>query len=422
MGRPKVLNMHWWENNFLKAKNGKLYLGKEEASRMAEKYGTPLFIYSQNQILTNLYTLRNAFKKHTSLKVNVYYAMKANPHSDILKVLNDEEVWIDAVSPGEINKALKAGFSEEKIFFTGTSVSSNDLTEIFQMKNLIINIDAAEQLDLMIEIRDKLFKHKKFNVAVRWNPGIGRGFDSKAVTAGEKSYDGIPIKFGIEEQKVIAIFSKALHYGFIPKGLHQHLGSGWTRQDFQAVKKAVDKMISMASAIQKHGFNLEFLDFGGGFAPRYSQQQDDFPVEDYAQYICQEIKKSGLRIKAIAVEPGKFLVGNAGILLVRVEYLKKSYNNTFACVNAGTFNTVPRPAIYSEARHHIINCSLLDSGRTEEVTVAGNLCEAGDIFGKEIKMPLPKRGDILAVLNAGAYCSSMASNFNLRDIPKEILL
>jgi len=414
--------MHWWENNFLKAKKGKLYLGKEEASRMAKKYGTPLFIYSKNQILTNLHSLRKAFEKYTSLKVRVYYAMKANPHFGILKALNDEGVWIDAVSPGEINKALKAGFSEEKIFFTGTSVSSDDLQEVFQKKNLIINIDAAEQLELMIEIRDNLFKHKKFKVAVRWNPGIGRGFDSKAITAGEKSYDGIPIKFGIEEQKVIPTFSKALRYGFAPVGLHQHLGSGWTRQDFEAVKKAVDKMISMASKIQNKGFDLEFLDFGGGFTLRYSQQQDDFPVEDYAQYICQEIKKSRLKIKAIAVEPGKFLVGNAGILLVRVEYLKKSYNNTFACVNAGTFNTVPRPAIYSEARHHIINCSNVDSGKMEEVTVAGNLCESGDLFGKEIKMPHPKRGDILVVLNAGAYCRSMASNFNLRDIPKEILL
>ncbi len=414
--------MHWWENNFLKTKKGKLYLGKEDASRMAAKYGTPLFIYSQDQIRTNLHTLHRAFEKYTSLEVRVYYAMKANPHMDILKALNEEGVWIDAVSPGEINRANKSGFSEEKIFFTGTSVSSEDLREIFQMKNLIINIDAEEQLELMKEIRDKLFSHKKYKVAVRWNPGIGRGFDSKAITAGEKSYDGIPIKFGIEEQKVVGTFSKALQYGFIPQGLHQHLGSGWTRQDFEAVKNAVDKMISMASKLQKKGFELEFLDFGGGFAPRYSQQQEDFPVEDYAQYICQEIQKSGLKIKAIAVEPGKFLVGNAGILLVRVEYLKKSYTNTFVCVNAGTFNTVPRPAIYSEARHHIINCSHVDSDRMEEVTVAGNLCEAGDIFGKDIKMPLPKRGDLLAVLNAGAYCSSMASNFNLRAIPKEVLL
>ena len=109
-------------------------------------------------------------------------------------------------------------------------------------------------------------------------------------------------------------------------------------------------------------------------------------------------------------------------MLVKVEYLKKSYNNTFACVNAGTFNTVPRLAIYSEAYHHIVNCSNVYYGKKERITVAGNLCETGDVFGKEIEMPVPKRSDILAVLNAGAYCKSMASNFNLREIPKEIII
>ena len=136
----------------------------------------------------------------------------------------------------------------------------------------------------------------------------------------------------------------------------------------------------------------------------------------------RKIKKSGLKIKAIAVEPGKYLVGDAGVLLVKVQYLKKSYGNLFACVNAGTFNTVPRLSIYAEACHHIVNCSRLDDEKKERITIAGNLCETGDVFGKEIEMPKPERGDILAVLGAGAYCRSMASNFNLREIPKEIII
>jgi len=122
------------------------------------------------------------------------------------------------------------------------------------------------------------------------------------------------------------------------------------------------------------------------------------------------------------MELGKYLVGDAGVVLVKVEYLKRSYDNLFACVNAGTFNTVPRPAIYSGAYHHIVNCSNVNYGKKELITVAGNLCETGDVFGKEIEMPVPKRGDILAVLCAGAYCKSMASNFNLREIPKEIII
>lgn len=414
--------MYWWENDFLKVKDGKLYLGENEATKVAQEYRTPLFVYSKKQILSNFSTLLKAFTDKTSLVIRLYYAMKANSHQEILKILKDAGALIDAVSPGEVRDALRAGFPGKKIFFTGTSVSMEDLQQVFNHDDLIVNIDAEEQLELMKEIRERLFKHKKIKVSIRWNPGIGRGFDSKAVTAGEKSYDGIPIKFGIEENKVIPAFVKAAHYGFIPVGLHQHLGSGWIKQDFKAVKKAVDKMTQKASEIEKEGFNLEFLDFGGGFGPKYSEDQKIFPIKDYAKYICQKIRHSGLKIKAIAVEPGKYLVGDAGVLLVKVEYLKKSYNNAFACVNAGTFNTVPRPAIYSEAYHHIINCSNVNHNKKELITVAGNLCETGDVFGKEIRMPLPKQGDILAVLNAGAYCRSMASNFNLREIPKEILI
>ncbi len=414
--------MYWWKNSFLNVKRGKVYLGDEEAIKIVQEYGTPLYVYGKKQILLNFRRLLDVFSEKTQLEVRLYYAMKANSHQEILKTLEEADAFIDAVSPGEVDKALQAGFSGQKIIFTGTSVSSGDLQRVFIHDHLTVNIDAVEQLELMQEVKEKWFKDQSIRVSVRWNPGIGRGFSSKAVTAGERAYDGTPVKFGIEEKKVISVFQKAREYGFAPVGLHQHLGSGWTIQDFDAVQTAVDKMIQMATEIQNQGFNLEFLDFGGGFGPKYSEHQEPFPVQDYARYICEKVKNSDLKIKAIAVEPGKYLVGDAGVLLVKVEYIKKSYNNLFACVNAGTFNTVPRPAIYEEAYHHIINCSRLGKEKKEKITVAGNLCETGDIFCREIIMPIPKRGDILAVLNAGAYCRSMASNFNLREIPKEIIV
>jgi diaminopimelate decarboxylase len=412
----------WWGNDFLSVKGRKLYLGDKEATRVANTHGTPLFVYSKNQILSNFKTLLKAFDGKTSLEVKLYYAMKANSHQDILKVLKEAGAFIDAVSPGEVAEALRAGFSADRIFFTGTSISTEDLKLAFSQDDLIVNIDAEEQLELMKEVRERWFKHKKIKVAVRWNPGIGRGFNSKVVTAGEKTYDGMPIKFGVEEKKVIQTFAKATQHGFIPVGLHHHLGSGWTKQDIGAVKEAVERMVQKASEVQRRGFSLEFIDFGGGFGPQYSSEQEKFPIKEYVEYICQEINKSDLEIKTIAMEPGKYLVGDAGVLLVKVEYLKKSYKNLFACVNAGTFNTVPRPAIYSGAYHHIVNCSNVNYGKKERITVAGNLCETGDVFGKEIEMPVPKRSDILAVLCTGAYCKSMASNFNLREIPKEIII
>lgn len=412
----------WWENNFLNVKDQKLYLGEKDATEIAEEFGTPIFLYSRNQILSNYEALLRAFSSRTTLEIRICYAMKANPNQEILNILREQEIWIDAVSPGEVKEALRAGFPSNKIIYTGTSVSAKDLHQIMNLEGLIINIDAEEQLELMKEIEEKSFPHKSFKVSLRWNPGIGRGFNPRVITAGRKSRDGTPVKFGIEERRVIPAFQKSVQHGYIPVGLHQHLGSGWTEDEFDAVRSAVSKMIKKAVELENKGFSLEFLDFGGGFGPQYSENEKPFPVEKYADYICQKIENSRLKIKAIAVEPGKYLVGNAGVLLVEVEYVKKSYNNLFACVNAGTFNTLPRPAIYVEAHHHIVNCSNVISEKMEKITVAGNLCETGDVFGKEIFLPLPEKGDILAILNAGAYCRSMASTYNLREIPREIII
>ncbi len=412
----------WWENDFLEVKGNKLFIDQRDASDIAEEYGTPLFLYSKHQIRSNLHRLQNIFKKAVPVETRVYYAMKANYHTELLEMLKEEDVWIDAVSPGEALHALRVGFSGEKILFTGTSVSDRDIQTLFNLDGVVVNIDAEEQLEIMRARSERHHKNKRIEVFVRWNPGIGRGFSPKAVTAGKTTLDGTPIKFGIEEKQTIRIFQKAAEYGFKPVGLHQHLGSGWTKDDLDAVKSAVDKMIQKAVELGQKGFALDVLNFGGGFGPRYSEDQEPFPIKEYAEYIGKKLKQSGLTPKAIAIEPGKFLVGNAGVLLLRVEYIKESYGNLFACVNGGTFNTVPRPAIYTQAQHHIVNCARVEAKRLEKMTVPGNLCETGDVFRKEIWMPTPEKGDILALLCAGAYCRSMASNFNLREIPKEIVV
>lgn len=413
--------MTWWENAFLKIKDNRLSLGERDATEIAKEYGTPIFVYSREQIRGNLQNLKEAFSCHTTLQLRVCYAVKANPNSQILTLLRDEGAWVDAVSPGEVEAAFHAGFPAEKILFTGTSLSDEDLKRVFSLEGITINIDALEQLEIMKKVR-KSSGNKKIRVSVRWNPGIGKGFNPKVVTAGKKAPDGTPVKFGVEEKKVNEAVKKAKEYGFEVVGLHQHLGSGWVKEDFDSVVAAVDKMIDKAKKLEKKGISLEFLDFGGGFGPRYTKNQRPFPLQKYIQHICQRIRDAGLKIKALAIEPGKYLVADAGVLLLRVEYVKESYGNTFVCVNCGTYNSVPRPAIYSQACHEIVNCRAVEGKKRRRLTVAGNLCETGDVFGKEILMPLPKRGDILAVLNAGAYCRSMASNFNLREIPPEIIL
>lgn len=415
-------SMKWWENNFLTVRDNKLFLGGREASDVARKYGTPLYVYGKNQIVSNFRRLQMILKEATPLETRICYAMKANPNPGILTFLRNEGAWIDAVSPGEIQAALDAGFAPQNILFTGTSLSTRDLRSAFSRTGLTINIDAPEQLESMVDIKRRSFRNKAIRISVRWNPGLGIGFSPRAITAGERSSDGTPIKFGVEEKKVIATYKKAAQSGFSPMGLHQHLGSGWVKEDYETVKTAVDKLVGMAANLERRGFRLEFLDFGGGFGPKYHKNQGVFPVREYIQYLCRKIHESRLRIKAVALEPGKYLTGDAGVLLLQVEYIKRSYGHLFACVDGGTYNTVPRPAIYNQAYHEIINCSRVDGKSGREITIAGNLCETGDVFGRERLIPPLKKGDILAVLCAGAYCRSMASNFNLREIPQEIII
>jgi diaminopimelate decarboxylase len=412
----------WWENEFVRARKRRLYLGGRPAEQIAERYGTPLLVYGRPQVVSNYKSLLRTFSQTSRLPLRVCYAMKANPHREILRLLQKHGAWIDAVSPREVEEALRAGFSPRRILFTGTSLSSSDLRRVFRIDGVTVNIDALEQLELMQELKKKEFQHKAIRVSVRWNPGIGRGFNPRAITAGARSTDGTPIKFGVEKSKVLTTLEKASSSGFLPVGLHQHLGSGWVDEDYEVVSTAVDRMIAMAGRAEREGFPLEFLDFGGGFGPRYEEHQRVFPLRRYAAHITRRVTEAGLGIKAIAVEPGKYLVADAGVLLLNVEYLKESYGQLFACVNSGTYNSLPRPAIYPQARHHIVHCGQVYGGKMKPVTVAGNLCETGDVFGKEILMPVPRRGDILAVLGAGAYGRSMASNFNLRDIPREVFV
>jgi diaminopimelate decarboxylase len=353
--------MAWWENHFLRIKEGKLFIGDKQAARIADEHGTPLFVYSKKQVLSKLHGLLRLFPLNSPVQTWICYAMKANAHPQLLKILKREGIWIDAVSPDEVEMARALGFPGKKIIFTGTSVSTKDLARVFKQDGVTVTIDACEQLDLMKEVKEKDFRHKTIKVAVRWNPGIGRGFSPKTITAGTKSPDGTPVKFGIEESKVIPTLAKASTHGFVPVGLHQHLGSGWVAEDYGVVKLAVMKMIRKVQEAQKFGVNLEFLDFGGGFGPRYSKDQNAFPLERYLKFITKKTVQSGLETKAIALEPGKYLVGDAGILLLSVVYTKESYGNLFACVDRGTFTSLPRPALYAQARHPIINCSRVDS-------------------------------------------------------------
>ena len=411
--------MSWWENSAVRLAAGRVLVAGRPAEAWARKMGTPLFVYSRARLIENYRRLRNLFDETVHEDVRIGYAMKANPYPPLLEALRREGAWIDAVSPGEVDRARRAGFPGGQILFTGTSGSEVDFRRVLARPEVVLTIDAVEQIAVMRAALGPGRRRATPRVSVRWNPGIGSGFNPKVITAGARSSDGTPIKFGVEEGRVLDAYEAAASAGFLPVGLHQHLGSGWREDDYMSVAQAVDRMIDMAGQIRRAGFPLEFLDFGGGFGPRYAKDQKLFPVGRYARLLGRSLRRAGLGLRSIVVEPGKYLAADAGVLLLRVNYVKRSYGNLFACVDGGTFNTLSRPAVYG-AVHEVINATR-PSGRRAPVTVAGHLCETGDVFAKDAFMTVPEAGDLLAVLCAGAYGRSMASEFNLRPIAREIM-
>ena len=403
----------WWEKEgHLEVKDNKLFIGGLSAKTLAEKYGTPLYVYSKKRILENFNELKNAFSGNEQA-VRIHYAMKANSNLEVLRTLKDAGAYIDAVSPLEAETAIKAGFPKERIMFTGTSVSNDDLIHLLEL-GVFLNIDSVSQIRRLQKLTDK-----KLDISVRWNPGegAGAGHHSHTITAGKY------VKFGIPEHKLEDAVLEAKKAGFNIVGLHQHIGSGWLKEDVPTFLSSVDKTINTAKKIEAAtGKKLSFIDFGGGPGIPYTETQKLFPIDEYAKGISEKIKSSGMDV-VVAIEPGRFIVGDAGILLVEANTVEEK-NILVVGVNAG-FNTLARPAMYG-AYQEIVVCDNVDSTCKKEYMVAGILCETGDVFteNKKILRSLPQihEGDILAILDTGAYGFSMASTYNSRPLSAEVMI
>jgi len=406
----------WWEvPKHLEVKKDQLFIDGVSATSIAKKYGTPLYVYNGSRIREVYNKFYNALKNNTKKEIRLHYAMKTNSNKKILKLMKKEGSWIDAVSPEEAQLALDIGFLKEKILFTGTAVSNDDLKKLVKM-GVRINIDSISELKRLAKISTKV------EISFRMDPGIaGAGVHWKTMTAGKKSH-GMPIKFSIPENEILDAVKMAKDLGFKIVGLHEHIGSGWRNdEEVNEFLQTVDIVLEKAKQIEKMGIKLEFINFGGGPGIRYQENHKEFPLEKYAKGVTNKVNKSGIDVKAIAFEPGRYIVGDSGLLLVEVVDVKERYGDIIAGVNSG-FGHLVRPAMYS-AYHEIINCNKAGKKSEAKVMIAGNLCETGDVFTPEPRaMPKPEEGDILAIHNAGAYGFSMASHYNLRALPKEIMI
>ncbi len=402
----------WWEKeNHLTETNGKLCIAGKPVNDLAQKHGTPLFIYNLKRIENNYQKLIKAFKKTAFKNFHVHYAMKANRHKEILHLLKKLGSGIDATSPNEVAYALKNNFSASKIVFTGTSLSNDDLN-ILAEKKLLINFDSLSSL--------KRFRGEEGQpVGLRVNSGIGLGKNKMIRTGGEES-GGLPVKFGISKENLRKALEIIKQKKYKLQTIHHHVGSNWLGQNDNYFQ-ALENLFEISREIEKKlDYPIETIDLGGGYGVPFTKEEKEFDPDSFFAEISKRILNSGLNFKSAIVEPGNYLVRDAGILVVEVNTVEKKNDNLFAGVNAGlnVFNT---SALYGY-HHEIIPCFVPSAPTVQHITIAGNICETGDLFGIKRRMPLIREGDFLAIHNVGAYAAVMGNNYNFRVKAKEITI
>ncbi|MDL2246235.1 diaminopimelate decarboxylase [Methanobrevibacter sp. OttesenSCG-928-K11] len=387
-----------------------LDIGGVDAVEIAKKYGTPTYVIDENRIRDNYNRFYNAFTKYYS-DFKVFYACKANTNIAVLKILEEEGCCVDAVSPGEVYISKKLGFSGDRILFTGNNIKDDELKEVADT-GALLNIDSVSALKRLAKIVDP----DGMKISFRVNPMVGAGHHDHCITGGVMS------KFGIMDSEAVEVYSLAKDLGFNPVGMHSHIGSGIL--DPEPFKLAISSTMDIAGKVhQEADIEFEFLDFGGGIGVPYTPTENTVDIDKFAKenvaLFKDKLKEYKMNNPTMYLEPGRYLVADAAALLVSVNSVKQSYRK-FIGVDAG-FNTLLRPAMY-DSYHHIVVANKMNEENTEEVDIAGNVCESGDLFARDRPMPKIDEGDTLAILNAGAYSFTMASNYNTRPLPKEVLV
>ena len=404
----------WRIEKPLENRNGVLFLDDFNTVELAQKYGTPLYVYSKPRIIKNYEKLSGVFLKRYS-KFRLHYAVKANSNLEILKIMRRIGAGADCASPAEIFLALKAGFKPKDVLYSGNYNSDEEL-EYACEKQVKINLDDPSFLDRIMELHEEKNVPLPPTICFRLDPGTGKGKFDGLITSGANA------KFGIGEGKIVKAYKKAKDYGFKRFGIHMMTGS--CILDEKYFEQVTDKLFETARKIsEKVRINFEFIDIGGGFGISYEPKDRALNMDRLATKIVgrfrDKIKGSNLGEPFLYIEPGRYIVGDAGILLTRVNFVKKAHK-IFVGVDAG-MNTLIRPALYG-AYHGICVGNKLNRRTHGRVDIVGQICESTDYLAKDRLMPLIKEGDILAVLNAGAYCFSMSSEYNGRPRPAEVLL
>jgi diaminopimelate decarboxylase len=399
-------------------RGGKLLCEEVELARAAQEFGTPLYLYSEGTILDHYQRLDSALAPLDHL---ICYAVKANSNRAILKLLGDAGAGFDIVSGGELLRARAAGGSPWKCTFAGVGKSRQEIEEALELGVYSFNVESEAELDYIDQIAGA--KNLRARIAFRANPDVDPHTHQYISTGTHEN------KFGIGLDRLSAVYERAAKMRNVEiVGLQMHIGSQITEKEPFA--EAVAKVAPLVREL-KSKYGIEFFSIGGGLGIVYEstiasgstqwwdlkKPKEQLSIQQYVDALLPPLRELNMKI---LLEPGRLLVGNAGVLLTRVRYIKSSGQKKFAIVDAG-MNDLIRPALY-HSYHEIVPVERAKTETVETLDIVGPVCESGDFFALDREMPPLRAGDLLAIMSAGAYGFVMASNYNSRPLPAEALV
>ncbi len=391
-----------------KYKNNHLYCETIKVEDITRRIPTPFYLYSYKTLIDHYRKLEKAF---SSVKPLICYSMKANSNLSICRALVKAGAGLDIVSGGELFKALKVGVNPAKIVYASVGKTEAEIEQAVKAKILLFNVESEPELQLINDVSRRL--NRETRVSLRLNPGV------KADTHHYITTGAMFNKFGLDFSAAKNIlFARSKYSNLQIIGLHLHIGSQIT--EAKPYLKAISKTINFIKKINHRSVNIEYLNIGGGLGIVYKEERPQ-TAQEFARAILPLLKP--LRQKII-LEPGRFIVGNSGILVAKVLYVKEAPVKKFVIVDAG-MNDLIRPSLYN-AYHEILPLAKSQNKKSkvknQKFDVVGPICESGDFLAKDRIMPLLKSGDMLAVMGAGAYGFSMSSNYNSRPKLAEVMV
>lgn len=384
-------------------KDDSLYCEEKRVDEIIKDVGTPTYIYSYRTILDHYRKLETAFRDIEHL---ICFSLKSNSNIAVGRVLSREGAGADVVSGGELFRALKAGFEPRKIVFAGVGKTEEEIRYALESDILMFNAESMEEVHLIDHVAGKLGKTAR--IALRLNPDVEAG-THKHITTGKREN-----KFGLDIERAVEFYLQANSLPNVETiGVHAHIGSQIVST--KPYVESVNKLLRVIDELKNTGIRIGNLNIGGGLGIIYKEENPS-TAQEFADAILPIVKPTGLRL---ILEPGRFIVGNAGILVTKVTYVKKHGSKTFIIVDAG-MNDLIRPALYGS--YHAIRPVRLTGSEEIVADIVGPICESTDSFANERKIERVEQGDLLAIFSAGAYGFAMSSNYNSRPRPAEIMV